>query len=174
MRSGLGLWRPSWPGSLGTASSTGLTAKSTGGSPLAGHMPIVPQSQPLPSEGRVGTSAGAAHNPILAPPQVQLTYPGHHSHGYHWLNRSPSPHFRGPQTSPHQMGPHSNVQAGAHVTILRQIALEKSAPPLLFPPAFHFWLFSASPTHYDPGSLLLGTYVPNTGLHFPVFLLRGP
>lgn len=121
--------------------STGLTAKSTGGSPLAGHMPIVPNPS-LCQVRRAWEPAGAAHNPILAPPQVQLTYPWPPQPWLPLVKSQPKPTLPRTTNIPlTRWDLPSNVQAGAHVTILRQIALEKSAPPLLFPPAFHFWLF---------------------------------
>ena len=139
MRSGGGLEARLAQGVWALPPPTGPTAK---GMDLSRSRARRAQSQPLPRE-RTRSVCRRGPTPPSPLPGSSSPAPGHHR-----LNRSPSPHFRGPQTWPSPgvtSLQRSGTRAGAHVTILRQMALEKRAPPMLFPPIFHFRLFSASP-----------------------------
>lgn len=134
-------WRPDWPRELGHCLL--LLVQLRRARTFRGSRARRAQSQPLPREARQERLPALPPTPPSPLPGSSSPTPGHHR-----LNLSPSPHFRGPQIWPPPDVTSlqcSGTRAGAHVSILRQMTLEKSAPPMLFPPIFHFQLFSASP-----------------------------
>ena len=167
MRSGGGLEARLAQGVWALPPPTGPTAK---GMDLSRSRARRAQSQPLPRE-RTRSVCRRGPTPPSPLPGSSSPAPGHHR-----LNRSPSPHFRGPQTWPSPgvtSLQRSGTRAGAHVTILRQMALEKRAcSSYVISSNFPLPALFSLPTHYDPRPLSLAPISLIPGLHFPNFPIQ--
>lgn len=163
---------PTGPGSLGTASFYWFNCKEHEWQSFSGSHAHRAQSQPLPSEARGERLPALPTTPSLPLPRSSSPTPGHHSHGYHWLNRSPSPHFRGPQTSPSPDGTSLQCSGWGPRHYSEADSLRKECSSSVISSSFPLLALFSLPTHYDPGSLSLAPMSLIPGLHFPSFPIQ--